>query len=50
MTHAWTLQFESFEDREYYLNKDPVHLEHAKLAWPHVEKGQLMVYEHGVIE
>jgi hypothetical protein len=37
MTHAFILEFDSKEDRDYYLLKDPVHRAFSEKAGPFIE-------------
>ena len=42
------MEFESFEDRDYYINEDPAHAEFKKLAGERLEKAQVIDFEDGV--
>jgi hypothetical protein len=48
VTHVFVSEFENEEDREYYLNKDPAHLEFVKSLSGVVEKGQVVDFTPGV--
>jgi hypothetical protein len=37
MTHAFILEFDNKEDRDYYLLKDPVHRAFSQKAGPFIE-------------
>ncbi|KAM0231386.1 hypothetical protein ACHAPO_008496 [Fusarium lateritium] len=42
ITHAFVIQFDSTEDRDYYALKDPVHLAVVAELGPLVEKVQII--------
>lgn len=42
MTHAFVVQFASAEDRDYYVQKDPVHQAFVKSLDGIVEKAQVV--------
>ncbi|KAI2471072.1 dabb-domain-containing protein [Annulohypoxylon bovei var. microspora] len=48
MTHAFILQFENEEDRKYFLEKDPTHLEFSAGMRDTVEKVQVIDFTPGV--
>ncbi|KAK6953335.1 hypothetical protein Daesc_005638 [Daldinia eschscholtzii] len=47
MTHVFIFEFESEEDREYYLNKDPAHTEFATGVINLIEKLQAVDFTPG---
>ncbi|KAI1483716.1 hypothetical protein K445DRAFT_24351 [Daldinia sp. EC12] len=47
MTHVFVFEFESEEDREYYLNKDPAHTEFATGVINLIEKLQAVDFTPG---
>ncbi|PVH91783.1 hypothetical protein DM02DRAFT_620323 [Periconia macrospinosa] len=47
ITHAFIIEFETAEDRDYYVNKDPVHDEFKKLAGKVLEKAQVIDFTDG---
>lgn len=47
ITHAFIVEFETAEDRDYYVNKDPVHDEFKKLAGKVLEKVQVIDFTDG---
>jgi hypothetical protein len=49
MTHAFVAQFESREDRDYYVSKDPVHLELGPRIAPVVETFLCLDFTPGLI-
>lgn len=49
MTHAFNMEFESAEDRDYYVNDDQVH-RFKKLAGHVLEKVQVIDFTSGVFE
>lgn len=48
MTHAFVMEFESAEDRDYYVHDDPVHTEFKKLAGEVLEKVQVVDFTNGM--
>ncbi|OCK97770.1 uncharacterized protein K441DRAFT_685414 [Cenococcum geophilum 1.58] len=48
ITHAFIVEFESAEDRDYYINDDPAHDEFKKLAGKVLEKAQVIDFTDGV--
>ncbi|KAI9371399.1 hypothetical protein BJX61DRAFT_511651 [Aspergillus egyptiacus] len=48
ITHAFVVQFASAEDRSYYLEKDPAHLEFVRSLDGVIEKVQAVDYTPGV--
>ncbi|PYI27560.1 hypothetical protein BP00DRAFT_379300, partial [Aspergillus indologenus CBS 114.80] len=48
ITHVFVMEFESEEDREYYLNKDPDHLAFVKGLGGDIEKVQVVDFTNGV--
>ncbi|CAE7026128.1 hypothetical protein CFE70_003715 [Pyrenophora teres f. teres 0-1] len=46
-THGFVVEFESEEDRDYYVNKDPAHLEFAKFAGEVAGGVKVFDYEPG---
>jgi hypothetical protein len=48
MTHGFVLQFESIEDRDYYVNKDPIHAAFKKEAASVMEKAQVVDFTDGM--
>ncbi|KAF2790057.1 dabb-domain-containing protein [Melanomma pulvis-pyrius CBS 109.77] len=48
ITHAFVVEFESAEDRDYYVNDDPAHEEFKKLVGPFIEKAQVVDFTNGV--
>ena len=50
ITHAFVVEFESIEDRDYYVNDDPTHDEFKKLAGKVLEKAQVIDFIDGVFE
>jgi hypothetical protein len=48
MTHAFIMEFANAEDRDYYVNADPVHAEFKKLAGNVLEKAQVIDFTTGV--
>ncbi|KAL4813819.1 hypothetical protein BDW67DRAFT_187408 [Aspergillus spinulosporus] len=49
MTHAFVAQFESREDRDYYVSEDPVHLELGTRIAPVVETFLCLDFTPGLI-
>lgn len=47
MTHAFIMEFETAQDRDYYVNEDPVHLEFKKLADQVLEKAVVVDFTNG---
>jgi hypothetical protein len=48
ISHAFVLQFHSIEDRDYYVNNDPVHKAFKEAAAPALEKAIVVDYQNGV--
>ena len=48
MTHAYVAEFAKAEDRDYYVDKDPVHDEFKKFVGSHLVKALVVDYENGV--
>ncbi|KAK0625201.1 dabb-domain-containing protein [Bombardia bombarda] len=48
ISHAFLSEFESQEDRKYYIEKDPAHLEFVKSVDGIVEKIQVVDFTPGV--
>jgi len=48
ITHVFVSEFDSEEDRQYYLNKDPAHLAFVKSLAGVVEKVQSVDFAPGV--
>ncbi|EDU49111.1 stress responsive A B barrel domain containing protein [Pyrenophora tritici-repentis] len=46
-THGFVVEFESEEDRDYYVIKDPAHLEFVKLAGEVASEVNVFDYEPG---
>ncbi|KAK4224493.1 stress responsive A/B barrel domain-containing protein [Podospora fimiseda] len=47
-THGFVVQFESTDDRNYYVEQDPAHKSFKKLIEPIVEKVTVVDYTNGV--
>ncbi|KAF2096717.1 hypothetical protein NA57DRAFT_78313 [Rhizodiscina lignyota] len=47
-THGFVAQFENEEDRAYYLNEDPAHLEFVKSLGPIILNVRVVDFEPGV--
>ena len=50
ITHAFVVEFESSEDRDYYVNDDPIHNEFKKIAGKVLEKAQVIDFIDGVFK
>ncbi|KAL4778847.1 hypothetical protein BJX76DRAFT_352285 [Aspergillus varians] len=48
ITHAFVVEFANAEDRDYYVEKDPTHLEFVGTLKGIVEKVQVVDYTSGV--
>jgi hypothetical protein len=48
ITHAFIEEFENEEDRKYYLEKDPAHLEFVKSVGGVVKRAQVVDFTPGV--
>ncbi|OTB20774.1 hypothetical protein K445DRAFT_92800 [Daldinia sp. EC12] len=48
ITHAFVAEFESLEDRNYYVNQDPFHAEFKSYMVPRVEKFIVVDFAEGV--
>ncbi|KAI1394581.1 dabb-domain-containing protein [Hypoxylon fuscum] len=46
-THAFVLEFESLEDRDYYVDTDPIHQEFKAFVGPFIEKIIVVDYSEG---
>ncbi|KAJ4410482.1 hypothetical protein N0V91_001968 [Didymella pomorum] len=46
-SHGFVVEFESEEDRDYYVHKDPAHQDFIKFAGPHIENVRVLDYEPG---
>ncbi|KAL4996702.1 hypothetical protein BDV10DRAFT_186940 [Aspergillus recurvatus] len=49
MTHGFVAQFESKEDRDYYVSKDPAHLEVGLRIAPVVDKFLCLDFTPGIV-
>lgn len=49
MTHAFVLEFASQDDLDYYLTRDPVHLEFSRNAHPLIEDSLVVDIRDGVL-
>ncbi|GFP55792.1 hypothetical protein TASIC1_0005065000 [Trichoderma asperellum] len=49
-THAFVVEFASVEDREYYVDQDPIHQAFKTNAGPTIEKVCVLDYTVGVFE
>ncbi|EEQ31368.1 stress responsive A/B barrel domain-containing protein [Microsporum canis CBS 113480] len=47
MTHAFVVNFASKEDRDYYVQKDPLHQEFVRSAGEVLEKAQVVDFTNG---
>ncbi|KAM5447009.1 hypothetical protein MaudCBS49596_006189 [Microsporum audouinii] len=47
MTHAFVVNFASKEDRDYYVQKDPLHQEFVRSAGEALEKAQVVDFTNG---
>jgi hypothetical protein len=47
-THGFVVEFENATDRNFYVEKDPVHEEFAKSMGPHVQDIRVVDYEPGM--
>jgi len=50
ITHAFIVQFESAEDRDYYVQKDPAHRAFVQSLGEILEKAQVVDFTGGVFE
>jgi len=41
------VEFESEDDRDYYVHKDPAHQDFIKFAGPYIENVKVLDYEPG---
>jgi hypothetical protein len=48
MTHAFIMEFESLEDRDYYVHEDPSHAAFKKIAGQIIEKPQVIDFTNGL--
>ncbi|PYH96861.1 hypothetical protein BO71DRAFT_396657 [Aspergillus ellipticus CBS 707.79] len=48
ITHVFVMEFDSNEDREYYLTKDPAHLGFVQTLDGLLEKAQVVDFTEGV--
>lgn len=46
-THGFVVEFESEEDRDYYVSKDPAHQDFIKFAGEHLQNVKVIDYEPG---
>lgn len=46
-THGFVVEFESEEDRDYYVSKDPAHQDFAKSVGELMQSAKVFDYEHG---
>ena len=49
MTHGFIVEFASAEDRDYYVRKDPAHLEFVKSLDGVIEKAQVIDFTPSVL-
>ncbi|KAK6452903.1 hypothetical protein FP744_10009154 [Trichoderma asperellum] len=49
-THAFVVEFASVEDRDYYVDQDPIHQAFKTNAGPTIEKVCVLDYTVGVFE
>ncbi|KAI0889180.1 stress responsive A/B barrel domain protein [Annulohypoxylon maeteangense] len=47
ITHAFVAEFESLEDRDYYVNTDPFHQKFKAFAGPFIEKVIVVDFSEG---
>ncbi|KAI2470988.1 stress responsive A/B barrel domain protein [Annulohypoxylon bovei var. microspora] len=47
ITHAFVVEFESLQDRDYYVNTDPFHQKFKSFVGPFVEKVIVVDYSEG---
>ncbi|KAL7913867.1 hypothetical protein GGI35DRAFT_438815 [Trichoderma velutinum] len=50
LTHGFSIEFNSFDDRAYYLKEDPAHLGLVAKLVPIIEKLTVFDYEAGVFQ
>jgi hypothetical protein len=50
ITHAFIMEFESAEDRDYYVNVDPTHNDFKELAGKIIERAQVIDFTDSVFE
>jgi hypothetical protein len=48
LTHGFVMQFETAEDRDYYIYKDPVHLAFAGSVGDKVDGVRVLDFKNGV--
>jgi hypothetical protein len=48
ITHALVVEFEDEDDRKYYLEQDPAHMEASKTVHEIVKKAQILDFTAGV--
>ncbi|PVH94127.1 hypothetical protein DM02DRAFT_573372 [Periconia macrospinosa] len=48
LTHAFIVKFASDEDRDFYVNEDPVHKAFKDAAGPHLEKAVVVDFQESV--
>jgi len=48
ISYAFIVQFDSNEDRDYYVNDDPVHQAFKYAAGKHLEKAVVVDFQEGV--
>lgn len=46
-THGFVVEFESEDDRDYYVNKDPAHQDFIKFAGELLQNVKVLDYEPG---
>ncbi|KAJ4989299.1 hypothetical protein SVAN01_05204 [Stagonosporopsis vannaccii] len=46
-THGFVVEFESEEDRDYYVNEDPAHQDFVRFAGEHIQNVKVFDYEPG---
>ncbi|GJN71327.1 hypothetical protein PLICBS_005390 [Purpureocillium lilacinum] len=48
ITHAFVVEFDSVEDRDYYVQRDPMHKAFVESMLPKLEKAQIIDFSPGV--
>lgn len=48
-SHGFVVEFESKEDRDYYVKEDPAHAAYGKLIGPLLQNVRVIDYEPGVL-
>lgn len=46
-THGFVVEFETEQDRDYYVSKDPAHQDFIKFAGEHLQNVKVLDYEPG---